>query len=64
MSDVIRLKNLTIEKLEQYRLYKMNVYNKSNHIDMREVFKVMSYSDLISSIVNDYYYLHINDDQV
>lgn len=62
MSDVIRLKNDTIEKLEQYRLYKMNLYNKSNHIDMLEVFKVMSYSDLIVFIVNDYYYLHINED--
>lgn len=64
MSDVIRLKNDTIEKLEQYRLYMMNVYNSSVQVDMRERFKSMSYSDLIVSIVDSYYYLHINDDQV
>lgn len=64
MGDVIRLKNDTIEKLEQYRLYMMNVYNSSVQIDMRERFKSMSYSDLIVSIVDSYYYLHINDDQV
>lgn len=61
-SDVIRLKNDTIEKLEQYRLYMMNVYNTSVQIDMRERFKSMSYSDLIVSIVDSYYYLHIKED--
>lgn len=62
MGDVIRLKNDTIEKLEQYRLYMMNVYNTSVQIDMRERFKSMTYSDLIVSIVDSYYYLHIKED--
>lgn len=61
MSDVIRLKNDTIEKLEQYRLYMMNVYNSSVQVDMRERFKSMTYSDLIVSIVDSYYYLHIKE---